>query len=81
MKKLNVKALALSTGLSFGVFIMLLGWTAYWGWGDKVVDVLSSAYIGYAPSFTGGIIGGLWAFVDMAIGAAIIAYLYNRFNK
>lgn len=81
MKKIDVKAFSLSVGLSFGLFTMMLGWISYWGWGDKVVEIIGSAYIGYDSTFIGGIIGGLWGFVDLAIGAAIVAFLYNKLVK
>ena len=81
MQKISVKAFALAWGISFGLYALLLGWLAAFGWGDKIVDILSSFYIGYAPTFLGGIIGGVWAFFDGAIGGAIMALIYNAFVK
>ena len=81
MKKLNVMGFAIAWGASFGVWIMILGWMAMFGWGNKIVDILSSLYIGYAPTWLGGIIGGVWGFFDWAIGAAIVAWIYNMFIK
>ena len=81
MQKINVKAFALAWGVSFGVYFLFLGWVSILGWGDKIVEAISSFYIGYAPTFLGGIIGGIWAFFDGAIGGAIIALLYNVFAK
>lgn len=77
MKKLDVKAFSLSFGITSGISIMVLGWLAITGWGIRLVDVMSSLYIGYSASFWGGIIGGIWAFVDWGIGALIIALIYN----
>ena len=77
MEKIDVKSFGLAWGVSFGVYIMSLGWIAKFGWATKIVDLLSSVYLGYAPTFWGGIIGGMWAFVDAAIGGAIIAFVYN----
>jgi len=77
MKKLDVKAFSLSFGITSGIGIMVLGWLAITGWGIKLVDVMSSLYIGYSASFWGGIIGGIWAFVDWGVGALIIALIYN----
>ena len=79
MQKLNVKAFALAWGISFGVWVLVLGWLAAFGWGEKIVEIISSFYIGYASTFWGGIIGGVWAFFDGAIGGAIIALIYNAF--
>ena len=77
MQKINVWKFALAWGISFGVYLMVLGWFAAFGWGTKIVDMVSSLYIGYAPSFLGGVIGGIWAFVDWTIGVAIVGWIYN----
>jgi hypothetical protein len=77
MEKLNVKALAVGLGVSWGLAMLFVGWASIFGWGTKVVEVTSSLYIGFAPSFLGGIIGAIWGFFDGAIGGAIIAFVYN----
>ncbi len=79
MQKLDVKSFALAFGVSFGIFVMFLGWAAIFGWGDIIVHGLSSFYKGYDATFVGGIIGGVWAFFDWGIGGAIIALVYNSF--
>ncbi|MGR3310471.1 MAG: bacteriophage holin [Candidatus Brocadiales bacterium] len=81
MEKLNVKAMAGAIGITWGAGMLLLGWASIFGWGTKVVDVMSSVYIGFAPSFLGGIIGAIWGLVDGAIGGAIIALVYNVFVR
>ncbi len=81
MQKLNVKAFTLAWGTSFGLYFLFLGWVAMFGWGDKIVETISTFYIGYAPTFWGAIIGGIWAFFDGAIGGLIIALFYNAFVK
>ena len=81
MQKIDVKAFALAWGISFSVSVSFLGWAAMFGWGVKLVDMISSLYIGYAPTFIGGIIGGVWAFFDWAIGAGIVAIVYNALVK
>lgn len=78
--KLNVRGFALAVGILWGVGVFLLGLMAHFGFGTKVVDVLGSAYIGYSVSFVGALIGGVWAFFDGLICAAIIAWLYNAFS-
>lgn len=77
MQKINVWKFALAWGISFGIYFMVLGWIAAFGWGVKIVDVVSSLYVGYGPSFLGGIIGGVYAFIDWAIGIAIVGWIYN----
>jgi len=77
MEKLNVKALAIGLGVSWGFAMLFVGWASIFGWGSKIVEVMSSLYIGFASSFSGGIIGAIWGFFDGAIGGAIIAFVYN----
>ncbi|MFQ5904151.1 MAG: hypothetical protein ACE5JO_10715 [Candidatus Binatia bacterium] len=59
--------------------IFLLGLAGSVGWGVALVEVMGSAYLGFQPNLTGSLIGGIWAFVDGAIGGIAIAWLYNRF--
>jgi len=59
MQKLNVKRLALGCGILAGAYVMLIGWAAALGWGNDLVELISSFYIGYGPSFLGGIIGAI----------------------
>jgi len=77
LDKLNVKALAFGLGVSWGSAMLFLGWASMFGWGIKFVEIIASVYIGFAPSFIGGIIGAIWGFFDGAIGGAIIAFVYN----
>lgn len=79
MQPLSIKGLAIALGVSWGAGIVLLGLAGSIGWGRPLVDVLGSVYLGYRPSFTGSLIGGLWAFFDGALGGIAIAWLYNRF--
>lgn len=79
MKKLSMKGMALGLGLTWGIYMLCLGWVAPTGWGQGWVDGLSSLYLGFAPGFVGGIIGGLWGFLDGAVGGILLAYFYNMF--
>ncbi len=79
MKAIQWKAVALSCGITWGVYVLFIGWVATTGWGSGIVSGLGQFYIGYSASFIGGIIGGIWAFVDGFIGGAIFAWLYNAF--
>jgi hypothetical protein len=49
------------------------------GLGRKVVEVLSSLYLGFASTFWGGVIGGLWGFADAFLAGLLFALLYNAF--
>jgi len=77
MEKLNVKALAIALGVSWGLGMLFVGWASMFGWGTKLVEIMSSVYIGFAPSFIGAVIGAIWGFFDGAIGGAVIALVYN----
>ena len=79
MGKINVRAFALGLGISWGVYMIFIGWLAPLGWGTEFVSIISTLYIGFSPGFVGGLIGGLWGFLDGAIGGFIIAFIYNFF--
>lgn len=79
MNVLNKKAMALSFGITWGVALFIFGLISMFGWGTYLVDVLSSVYIWYGPSFIGAIFGGMWGFIDGVIGGFVIAWLYNMF--
>jgi hypothetical protein len=79
MGKICMRALCLSLGITWGLAMLILGWVAAFGWGTTMVHVFSSLYIGYSPTFWGGIIGGIWAFFDAAVLGIIISFFYNLF--
>ncbi len=45
--------------------------------GTTFVSAFSNLYIGYGPTFVGGIIGAVWGFFDGAVAGAVIALVYN----
>jgi len=49
--------------------------------GAGIVSSLSTVYIDYSATFTGSIIGAIWAFTDGACAGAIVAFFYNTFSK
>ena len=82
--KLNVKAMAISFALLWGVLAMFLTGLANLMWppyGRAFLELMASVYPGYSatPSFLQVIVGALYGLVDGAIGGAIFAWLYNRF--
>ncbi len=77
MEKLSIKGLALGMGTLWGLYVLIAGWGSIFGWGTSFVSLFSNLYIGYGPSFLGGIIGAIWGFIDGAVAGAIIAYVYN----
>jgi len=81
MERLSVKGLAVGLGASWGIGMLCAGWASIFGWCTKLVEVMSSVYIGFEPTFFGGILGGIWGFIDGAIGGLIIAVIYNAVTK
>lgn len=81
MTKLRVLPMAFGLGVTWGIGIMLLGWVSAAGWGTKLVEVLSSLYLGYASAFLGGVIGGIWGFGDGFFAGLVLSLLYNAFAR
>jgi hypothetical protein len=79
--KLNVKAFTVAFGFMWALAMLFLAWVSSFGWGIRDVSVISGIYLGYAPTFLGGIIGFLWGFVDGAIGGFLLSSFYNYFLK
>jgi len=78
--KLSVLGLGLGAGVAWGIGMVIAGWTSMFGWGNGFVEMMSSIYIGYVPSFLGGVIGGVWGFFDGLFFGIILAFFYNRFR-
>ncbi|MGM0439598.1 MAG: bacteriophage holin [Chlamydiota bacterium] len=49
------------------------------GYGKMFLDVLASIYPGFTISVGGSIIGLIYGFIDVFIGLALFAWLYNAF--
>ncbi len=76
--KLNVKALALTSGIVWGLGLFCITWWIILFEGDSGDGTfIAYVYRGYSLSAIGSIIGLVWAFVDGLIGGAIFAWLYN----
>ena len=81
--KLNLKALAFTSGILWAVAVLITGianliWSGY---GTTFLQVIASIYPGYevTRSFGAVVIGTLYALVDGAVGGLIFAWLYNLF--
>jgi hypothetical protein len=81
MNYLNVKSLTFSFAVTYGLSLLFLGWAGSFGWGKPIVKLFSEFYVGFSPSFVGGIIGAIWGFVIGAIMGALIAFFYNMCSK
>jgi hypothetical protein len=80
--KLNVKALALASGLTWGFGVFLLTWwiMAFEGPTHDLM-LIGHVYRGYDISAAGSVIGLVWGFADGMIGGAVFAWLYNLISK
>lgn len=76
----DVKKAAISVGLIWGsglLFVGLLG--AITGtYGVEFINTAGSVYLGYSPTYVGAVIGGILGFIDGAIAAAIVGWIYNK---
>jgi len=76
--KLDVKAFALTCALLWGIGLPLATWWVIALDGSSAhLTWLGHFYRGYSLTFTGSLIGGVWAFCDGLVGGAIFAWLYD----
>ncbi|MBN2135227.1 MAG: bacteriophage holin [Acidobacteria bacterium] len=76
--KLNIKALALTIGLVWGVGIFLFTWWVIIFEGSTAEPtIIAKLYRGYDISPFGSLIGLIWGFLDGLIGGALIGWIYN----
>lgn len=76
--KFNIKAFSLSCGLIWGLGLFFITlWIMLFEGATGQINFIGQIYRGYNISFTGALIGLVWAFFDGAIGGAIFAWLYN----
>ena len=82
--RLNVKAMAITLALIWGVLAMFLVALANLIWppyGEPFLKMMASVYPGYEGTASLGqaVIGGCYGLLDGAIAGALIAWLYNLF--
>ncbi len=80
---INAKALALALGILWSLALLSVSIIALMSdhYLHNVIDFFSSIYLGYTLSFSGILIGMLWAFLDAAVGGLVLAWLYNKLAK
>jgi hypothetical protein len=79
--KLDIKSLAISAGIFWGVGVLLYTWWIILLEGSSGdTTIIGRVYLGYNISFSGSLIGFVWAFFDGIIGGAIFAWLYNKLS-
>ncbi len=79
--KLNVKSLALTSALLWGIGIFTLTWwiIAFEGITNDIT-IIGKIYRGYSISPLGSFIGFIWAFCDGLIIGALFAWVYNKIS-
>lgn len=82
MEMLNPKALGIAGGGLCGLYIFCLGLAAtYLGWGEELIEPISSFYRGYEATLVGSIFGAIWGMIDGFIAGYIFALIYNWARK
>ncbi|MEF8807917.1 bacteriophage holin [Natronomonas sp.] len=79
--RVDGKALGKAMGLLWAGAVVVLGLTACRGWGEEWRDLLSDVYLGYDSTRQGLVVGAGWAFADAFVGAYLLAWLYNLFQR
>lgn len=79
-RRINVVALALAGGISWGLGAAGLAvWAMTTGHGTVMVNFLADCYPYYGPTIAGAFWGALWGFTDLFCGLFLFALLYNIF--
>ncbi|MDF1544427.1 MAG: bacteriophage holin [bacterium] len=79
---LNVKAMALTIGLIWGLGLFFITWwIILFDGATSEPTIIGSVYRGYEISALGSLIGLAWGLVDGAIGGAVFAWLYNYTSR
>ena len=79
--KLDKKALALTSGILWGLIVLVATLWVIWRGGGNTLALLDKFYFGYSISYLGAIIGLIYGFVNGFICGWIFAWLYNCFVK
>ena len=79
--ELDPKALGKAWGVFWSGFVIFVGISSRFGWGDRWKTLFEDLYPGYDQSVSGLVIGGALALLDGVVDAYIVAQLYNRFSS
>ena len=80
--KLNVKALSLASGIVVGAYSFVVAEAAvFTGAGLEYVSITGPLHPGYSPTPLGALILSVWMFIYGLIGGAMIAAIYNHFER
>ncbi len=80
--RFNVKALALTCGIFWGLGLFILTWwVIFFGDANGQRTIIGLVYRGYNLSPVGSIYGLVWGFVDGAICGAFFGWLHNKLTS
>lgn len=82
--KLDIRALAISGGIFWGVYMFLVALVSSFGvnlpwFNAKIVETLSIVYFGYQATIGGAFIGFIYGLICGGVSGGIFAWLYNKF--
>ena len=78
--KINIKALALSIGIVWGLAVFLFTVVVLirdFGF----LSGFDGVFLGYSVSWIGAFVGLIYGFVVGYLGGALIGFFYNKFEK
>ena len=79
--RLDVKALALATGIFSGIITFVIATiAALTGVGQSYLTLVGGLYPGYLPTLLGACIMTFWMFIYGLISGALFAAIYNFFE-
>jgi len=79
--KLDKKALALTSGILWGLTVLVMTLWVIWRDGGQTLIHIRQFYIGYSISYLGAIIGLIYGFVNGFVCGWIFVWLYNSLVK
>ncbi len=81
-KYLDGKSLALTSAIVWGGAVLLIGLSgALLNYGNMIVNLIGTVYIGYNNTVTGAFIGAIYGIVDGLVCGWIFAWLYEYLLK
>lgn len=80
--RLSVLRLGVAIGLTTAIAMFITGILSWqYDFGTPILNLMSSIYIGFAPTLKGSFIGAGCGFVDGFICGILIAFFYNGCSK
>ncbi len=80
--QLNVKKIAFTTAILWGLFIFgLTWWIIFFEGQTREKTLIGKVYRGYSISAPGSVVGALWGFADGLLGGALFAWIFNFLTR